>query len=126
MCGPVVLLTLLAGRSAGGTKTVVKNFKQNKSKQKWGEIKQKKQGGSEDKFVIKGKVHTEGNKNNKRCESEENNFENKVRCLIMLFNLYGFVMVVVCLMYLDGRRLVRCCCRWIVRLASDHWEYSWS
>jgi len=88
-------------RSAGGTKTLAKNFKQNESKQTWEEIIQKT-GESEDKFVIKGKVHKEENKNNRHCKSEENNFENKARSLIMFFSLYGFVLVVVCLMSLDG------------------------
>jgi len=112
--GPVALLTLLARkvRNAGGTRTAVKNFKQNKSKQTGEEIKQKTVE-SEGKFVIKGKVHKEGNQNNRHCKSEENNFENKLRSLIKFFNLCGFVLVVVCLMCLGGCRCVRCRCRWI-------------
>jgi hypothetical protein len=55
-----------------------------------------------------------GNKNNRQCESEGSNFENKMCSVLVLFNLYGFVLVVVCLMSLDGCRCVRCRCRWIV------------
>jgi RNase H-fold protein (predicted Holliday junction resolvase) len=56
----------------------VENFKQDKSKQTWEEIKQKTEE-NEVKFVIKGKAHKDGNENNRQCESEESNFEIEVR-----------------------------------------------
>jgi len=61
--GTVALSTLLAVRvrDAGRTKTAVKNCKQNKSKQKWEEIKRER-GESEGKFIFKGKVHKDGKK----------------------------------------------------------------
>jgi len=53
-CGPSGTV-----ETAGRTKTAVKNFKQDKSKQKWEEIKHKT-GGNEGNFIIKGKVHKDG------------------------------------------------------------------